>query len=67
MISSRFMSSAAASRPHCAPLGAGLWEAPSTLDSSGIAQVIFCVRDGDMILLHGFIKEGRRRRISTLP
>jgi hypothetical protein len=39
-------------RPHCAPLGNGLWEVRSTLDkSSRIARVIFCMGDGHMILL----------------
>jgi phage-related protein len=56
-------------RPHCAPLGTALWEARSTLDSNSIARVIFCMGDGCMILLHGFIKKTRRRRkqTSTLP
>lgn len=44
-------------RPHCAPLGHGLWEVRSALDSSRIARVIFCMGDGHMILLHGFIKK----------
>ena len=30
-------------RPHCAPLGFGLWEVRSTLDSNRIARVIFCL------------------------
>jgi hypothetical protein len=31
-------------RPHCAPLGKGLWEVRSTLDESNrIARVIFCM------------------------
>jgi phage-related protein len=44
-------------RPHCAPLGHGLWEVRSNLDSNRIARVIFCMSDGHMILLHGFIKK----------
>ncbi len=47
-------------RPHCAPLGAGLWEVRSTLDSSRIARVIFCIDGGQMILLHGFIKKTQK-------
>jgi phage-related protein len=47
-------------RPHCAPLGKGLWEVRSTLDSNRIARVIFCMGDGHMILLHGFIKKTRK-------
>lgn len=33
-------------RPHCAPLGHGLWEVRSDLDSNRIARVIFCMGDG---------------------
>jgi phage-related protein len=47
-------------RPHCAPLGSGLWEVRSTLDSNRIARVIFCMGDGHMILLHGFIKKTQK-------
>src|SRR5208337_3568444 len=42
-------------RPHCVPLGAGLWEVFTTLAGARIARVIFCM--GDVILLHGFIKK----------
>ncbi|MBR0753609.1 type II toxin-antitoxin system RelE/ParE family toxin [Bradyrhizobium jicamae] len=44
-------------RPSCAPLGHGLWEVRSDLDSNRIARVIFYIADGQMILLHGFIKK----------
>jgi len=44
-------------RPHCAPLGSGLWEVRSALGGNRIARVIFCMGDGCMILLHGFIKK----------
>jgi phage-related protein len=47
-------------RPHCAPLGKGLWEVRSSLDSNRIARVIFCMGDGYMILLHGFIKKTQK-------
>ena len=47
-------------RPHCAPLGGGLWEVRSALDGARIARVIFCMGDGHMILLHGFIKKTRK-------
>jgi phage-related protein len=47
-------------RPHCAPLGKGLWEVRSALDSNRIARVIFCMGDGCMILLHGFIKKTQK-------
>jgi phage-related protein len=47
-------------RPHCAPLGHGLWEVRSDLDSNRIARVIFCMGDGHMILLHGLIKKTQK-------
>lgn len=47
-------------RPHCAPLGDGLWEVRSSLDSNTIARVIFCMGDGHMILLRGFIKKTQK-------
>lgn len=47
-------------RPHCAPLGDGLWEVRSSLDTNRIARVIFCMGEGHMILLHGFIKKTQK-------
>jgi len=47
-------------RPHCAPLGAGLWEVRSTLNSDRIARVVFCLSEGEMILLHAFIKKTQK-------
>lgn len=44
-------------RPHCAPLGAGLWEVRSTLGGNRVSRVIFCLGEGHMVLLHGFIKK----------
>jgi len=37
-------------------MGNGLWEVRSHLENR-IARVLFVVRDGEMILLHGFIKK----------
>jgi phage-related protein len=42
--------------PLCRALGRGLWEVRSELSQGRIAQVIFCVHEGRMVLLHGFIK-----------
>jgi len=39
-------------------LGDGLWEVRSRLPSR-IARTIFCVQDGTIVLLHGFIKKTR--------
>lgn len=42
--------------PVCRPLGNGLWEVRSDLPSRRTARVLFCIVDGQMLLLHGFIK-----------
>lgn len=41
-------------------LGHGLWEVRSNLSGSRIARVIFCVDEGRLVLLHGFIKKSRK-------
>ena len=46
--------------PLCRSLGDGLWEIRSTLPSHRIARVIFCVVDGHLVLLHGFIKKTQK-------
>lgn len=40
-------------------LGSGLWEVRSTIPN-GIARIIFVMREGSMILLHGFIKKTQK-------
>lgn len=45
--------------PTCRPIGGGLWEVRTNLDRR-IARVIFCVGQGRMVLLHGFIKKNRQ-------
>jgi phage-related protein len=47
-------------RPHCAPLGQGLWEVRSTLEGHRIGRVIFCMGKDHMILLHTFIKKTQK-------
>ena len=47
-------------KPTCAPLGLGLWEVRSSLTTRRIARVIFTLHDGQMILLHGFIKKTQK-------
>ncbi len=44
--------------PLCRHLGSGLWEVRSDLPLGRIARVLFCVREGKMVLLHGFMKKG---------
>ena len=46
--------------PVCRPLGDGLWEVRSNLIDGKIARVIFCVAQGRMVLLHGFIKKTQK-------
>ena len=46
--------------PLVRPLGRELWEVRSSLARGRIARVIFCVAQGRMILLHGFIKKTRK-------
>ncbi len=53
-------------RPHCAPLGDGLWEVRSNLGNHKIARVIFCMGDGYMILLHGFIKKTQKTPLQDI-
>ncbi len=46
--------------PLCRPLGKGLWEVRSDVTDGGIARVLFCIIDGRMVLLHGFIKKTQK-------
>ena len=41
-------------------LGHDLWEVRSNLGGNRIARVIFCVDEGRLVLLHGFIKKSRK-------
>jgi phage-related protein len=46
--------------PYCRPLGHGLWEVRSDISSGRIARILFCIIDGDMILLNGFVKKSQK-------
>ncbi len=52
--------------PLCRSLGKGIWEVRSTITNGGIARVIFCVADGHMVLLHGFVKKTQKTPLSDL-
>jgi len=52
--------------PLCRALGSGLWEVRSALRKRRIARVLFCVRDGRMVLLHGFIKKSQKTPAGAL-
>ncbi len=45
--------------PVCRPLRAGLWEVRTTLRGR-IARILFCIAEGRMVLLHGFIKKSQK-------
>jgi phage-related protein len=46
--------------PLCRPMGLGLWEVRSSLSGNRIARVLFCVHDGQIVALHGFIKKTQK-------
>ena len=46
--------------PTCKPLGKGLWEVRTDLAGKRIARMIFAIVDGEMALLHGFIKRTQK-------
>ena len=46
--------------PACEPLGKGLFAVRTNLSTDKIARVVFCIHEGRMILLHGFIKKSQR-------
>jgi phage-related protein len=46
--------------PTCRSMGGGLWEVRASLPKGRIARVFFCLHEGRMILLHGFMKTTQR-------
>jgi phage-related protein len=52
--------------PLCRNLGSGLWEVRSTLPSNRIARVIFCMHEGSLVALHGFVKKQQKTPTSDL-
>jgi phage-related protein len=51
--------------PLCRALGGGVWEVRSNLPHR-IARVLFCVHEGQMVLLHGFIKKTQKTPAADL-
>lgn len=51
--------------PLCRSLGDGIFEVRIRLDRR-IARVLFCIADGDMWLLHGFIKTTQKTPVRDL-
>jgi phage-related protein len=52
--------------PLCRSLSKGLWEVRSDLPHNRIARVLFCVHEGRMVLLHGFIKKTQKTPADAL-
>ena len=46
-----------AGMPVCRSLGDGLWEVRSNISGGRVARVIFVIHEGQMCLLHGFVKK----------
>jgi phage-related protein len=46
--------------PLVGSLGRELWDVRSRLPRGRIARVLFCVEQGRMVLLHGFIKKTQK-------
>jgi phage-related protein len=46
--------------PVCRPMGNGLFEVRSTITGKRIARILFCIHEGTMVLLHGFMKKTRK-------
>lgn len=46
--------------PLCRALGDGLWEVRTSLPSNRIARVLFSMKQGRILVLHGFIKKTQK-------
>jgi phage-related protein len=46
--------------PYCRPLGHSLWEVRSNLTDGKIGRVIFSIVEGEIVLLHGFVKKSQK-------
>ena len=46
--------------PVCRPMGNGLFEVRSAITGKRIARILFCIHEGTMVLLHGFVKKTRK-------
>ncbi len=52
--------------PHCRPLGNGLWEIRTELETRRTARVLICLYREHLVALHGFIKKTRATPDSEL-
>ena len=46
--------------PLCRSLNSGLWELRSNLPSNRIGRLLFFIEDGEIYLVHGFIKKTQK-------
>ena len=46
--------------PVCRPMKDRLYEVRTNLSNGRISRVLFCFREGNMVLLHGFIKKSQQ-------
>ena len=46
--------------PLCRPMGDGLWEVRTNLPTNRIARLLFCIAQGQILVLHGFIKKSQK-------
>jgi len=46
--------------PVCRPMGKGLYEVRTNLAGNRIARVLFCIAEGEMVLLHAFMKKSQK-------
>ncbi|KYC43630.1 hypothetical protein WA1_00195 [Scytonema hofmannii PCC 7110] len=46
--------------PTCRLMGDGLYEVRTNLPQGRKARVLFCIHEGNMVLLHGFIKKTQK-------
>ena len=52
--------------PLCRALGKGLWEVRSAITQGRIARIVFCIRAGQMVLLHAFIKKTQKTPVADI-
>ncbi len=52
--------------PICRSLSDGLWEVRSNISGARSARVLFCIADGRLVLLYGFIKKTRQTPASDM-
>ena len=52
--------------PSYRPMGGGPFEVRTNLPQGRIARVLFCIYEGRMVLLHGFIKKTQKTPLKEL-